>query len=57
MPSQKSAEKAPVHVSIRREVIASARDRLETDGRTLTDLVDHALREYAAGRLALPPVT
>lgn len=43
-----------VHVAVPRDRIAAARIRLLSEGRSMTDLVLHALDEYAAGRVALP---
>lgn len=53
MPGQKSRDKAPVHVSIRKDRIDAARARLVAENHTMTDLIDFALSEYVAGRLNL----
>lgn len=55
VPSKRDPEKGPVTVFLRRPRIAAARERLDADGRDMTELVGHALDEYAAGRLTLPP--
>jgi hypothetical protein len=55
VPGQMAENRTGLHVAVRTDLRDAAKAKAHGEGRSMTQLIEHAFAEYLAGRLPLPP--